>query len=199
MKVLVVFAHPNEHSFNGAVLQTVTETLTKGGNEVRVRDLYRAGWNPMLSTADMQKLYAGEVPPDIAAEQQNVSWAEMVVFIYPIWWFEQPAILKGWLDRVFSHGFAYRVNEQGMMEGLLRGRRAVVITTSGANEENMKQNGILEAINTCMIKGTLAFSGFEGIIYENLYAVPTATDEERRAMLDGIKKIFEKVKENIPV
>jgi NAD(P)H dehydrogenase (quinone) len=190
MKVLIVFAHPNENSFNGAVLKTVTETLEKGKHEVRVRDLYRAGWNPLLSADDMQKLYAGQVPPDIADEQENVAWAELVVFIYPIWWFEQPAILKGWLDRVFSHGFAYRIDEQGMIEGLLKGRKAVVITTSGANEENMKQNGILEAINTCMIRGTLAFSGFSDIVHENLYAVPTVTDEERRTMLDKVKKIF---------
>lgn len=78
------------------------------------------------------------------------------------------------------------------MEGLLKGRKAVVITTSGANEENMKQNGILEAINTCMIKGTLAFSGFSDIIHENLFAVPTVTDGERRTMLDKVKKLFEK-------
>lgn len=72
---------------------------------------------------------------------------------------KQPAILKGWLDRVMSHGFAYRMTETGMMEGLLKGKKAIVFTTSGADKENMDKNGITDAINTCMIKGTLGFSG----------------------------------------
>ncbi len=192
MKTLVVFSHPNADSFNGAVLKTVTDTLGQGQHEIKVRDLYKSGWNPLLSTADLQKLYSGQVPDDIAAEQAEVSWADMLVFIYPIWWMEQPAILKGWIDRVFSHGFAYRLTEQGMMEGLLKGKKAVVITTSGANEENMRDNGILNAIDTCMIKGTIGFCGFTDIVYENLYSVPTVSDEERQNMLAKVKNMFEK-------
>ena len=192
MKVLVVFAHPNTDSFNGAVLKTATDTLSQGKHEIRVKDLYRANWNPLLTTEDLQKLYSGQVPADIAAEHADVTWAEMVVFIYPIWWFEQPAILKGWIDRVFCHGFAYKVTEQGLMEGLLKGKKGVVVTTSGANEENMKQNGILAAINTCMIKGTLAFSGFSDIVYQNLYEVPAVSDGDRKQMLNQVRGILEK-------
>lgn len=193
MKVLTIFSHPNPDSFNGAVLNTTKEALTGRGHEVKVRDLNKLGWNPVLSTGDLAKLYSGTVPADIAAEQAEVSWADVLVFIYPIWWFERPAILKGWFDKVFSHGFAYQQSKEGMIEGLLKGKRALVITTSGANEDNMKQNGVLDAINTCMIHGTLGFSGIQDIIYENLYAVPSVSDEERKGMLERVKSLCEKI------
>ncbi|HWI54433.1 MAG TPA: NAD(P)H-dependent oxidoreductase, partial [Desulfobacteria bacterium] len=160
---------------------------------VKVRDLNKLGWNPILTTGDLGKLYSGTVPDDIAAEQAEVSWADVLVFIYPIWWFERPAILKGWFDKVFSHGFAYRQTNEGTVEGLLKGKKAVVITTSGANEDNMRQNGVLDAIKTCMLQGTLGFSGIQEIVYENLYAVPAVSDEERKGMLDKVKSIFEKL------
>jgi NAD(P)H dehydrogenase (quinone) len=100
-------------------------------------------------------------------------------------------MLKGWIDRVFSHGFAYRQTDQGMVEGLLKGKKAVVITTSGANEENMRQNGILDAIMTCMVNGTLGFCGFQDIVYKNLYSVPSVSDSERQEMLEEVKNILE--------
>lgn len=193
MKVLTIFSHPNPDSFNGAVLNTAREALTAKGHEVKIRDLYKLGWNPMLTAADLGKLYSGGVPEDIAAEQAEVKWADALVFIYPIWWFERPAILKGWFDKVFSHGFAYSQTEEGTIEGLLKGKKAVVITTSGANEDNMKQNGVLEAINTCMIQGTLGFSGIQNVVYENLYAVPSVTDEQRKGMLEQVRVVFDKL------
>lgn len=190
MKALIVFSHPNPDSFNGAVMKTAQDGLAKGGHEVRVKDLYKSGWNPLLTVEDLGKLYSGSVPEDIAAEQADVSWADLLVFIYPIWWFERPAMLKGWFDRVFSHGFAYKMTENGMIDGLLKGKKAVVITTSGANEDNMKQNGVLDAIKTCMLNGTLGFSGIEDIVYENLYAVPAVSDEDRKQMLARVAGIF---------
>lgn len=189
MKALIVFTHPNENSFNGAVLNTVKNVLAAEQAEVKMKDLYRMQWNPLLSTGDLQQIYNGQAPPDIAAEQNDVRWADTLFFLYPIWWYEQPAMLKGWIDRVFGHGFAYRMTENGMMEGLLKGKRAMVITTSGADKENMDQNGITDAINTCMIKGTLGFSGFDKVHYKNLYAVPAVSDEQRKEMLREVEEV----------
>lgn len=102
MKVLTIFAHPNPKSFNRAVLDTVTGELRKKNAEVRVKDLYAMNFNPILSGSDFEQLLAGKVPDDIAAEQADVTWADVLIFIYPIWWIGQPAILKGWLDRVMT-------------------------------------------------------------------------------------------------
>lgn len=187
MKALIVLAHPNENSFNGAVMETVKNVLSAEQAETKVKDLYRMQWNPLLSMTDLQQIYNGQIPPDIATEQNDIRWADTLFFIYPIWWYEQPAILKGWLDRVFSHGFAYRMTENGMVEGLLKGKKAMVITTSGADKENMDKNGITDAINTAMIKGTLGFSGFDRVQYKNLYSVPAVTDEQRKEMLREVE------------
>ncbi|ADG82130.1 NAD(P)H-dependent oxidoreductase [Thermincola potens] len=189
MKALIVFAHPNPNSYNAAVLETVKKALEQQKVSYEIKDLYRMNWNPLLSTEDLQKIYQGQVPADIAGEQEAVRQADTLVFIYPIWWFEQPAILKGWIDRVLSHGFAYRQTEQGMVEGLLKGKSAIVITTSGADEENMRKNGILDAINTCMVNGTLKFCGFEKVDYKNLFAVPAVSDDRRKQMLQEVSKM----------
>ena len=189
MKALVVFAHPNPKSFNKAILDTVTGELQKKNAEVRVKDLYASNFNPILSGSDFEQFLSGKVPEDIAAEQANVAWADTLIFIYPIWWVGQPAILKGWIDRVFSYGFAYQVTDEGAV-GLLKGKRARVITTSGSSEEIWGQVGALEAINTVMITGTLNFSGITDASYKNLYGVPYVTDADRQAMLEEVKKII---------
>lgn len=186
MNALIIFSHPNPDSYNSAVLTKVKEILTNKGIQYKIKDLYQMKWNPVLSLADIKELYSGKVPQDIALEQEDVRQADVIIFIYPIWWFERPAMLKGWFDRVFSHGFAYRFTEQGMVEGLLKGKRAVVITTSGANKENMEQNGVLASIDTNMLKGSLNFSGLEVIKHKNLYQVPTISNEERVKMLQEV-------------
>ncbi len=189
MKSLIVLAHPNSDSYNAAVMETVKKALEQQNVQYEVKDLYRMNWNPLLSTADLQSIYQGHVPQDIANEQESVRQADLLVFIYPIWWLQQPAILKGWMDRVLTHGFAYKVTEQGMIEGLLKGKSAIVITTSGANEQNMKENGVLDAINTCMVNGTLGFCGFTNIEHKNLFEVPTAGDDKRKQMLQEVSKL----------
>ena len=186
MNALIIYSHPNPDSYNGAVLTKVKETLTNKGVQFKIKDLYQMKWNPVLSLADIKELYSGKVPQDIAVEQEDVRQADVLIFIYPIWWFERPAMLKGWFDRVFSQGFSYRFTEEGMVEGLLKGKRAVVITTSGANKDNMEQTGILASIDANMLKGSLGFSGLEVIKHKNLYQVPTISHEERVQMLQEV-------------
>ncbi|MBO8168078.1 MAG: NAD(P)H-dependent oxidoreductase [Thermoanaerobacteraceae bacterium] len=189
MKVLTIFAHPNPKSFNRAVLDTVTGELRKKNAEVRVKDLYAMNFNPILSGSDFEQLLAGKVPEDIAAEQADVTWADVLIFIYPIWWIGQPAILKGWLDRVFCHGFAYKTTDEGVV-GLLKGKKALLITTSGSDEAAWKQIGVMEAIKTVMVTGTLNFSGITDVTYKNLYGVPYVSDAQRKGMLEEVKKII---------
>jgi len=119
MKALLVYAHPNPKSFNRAVLDTVTGELNKKGAEVRVKDLYIMNWNSTLAASDFEQMMSGKTPDDIAREQADVTWADTLFFIYPIWWSSHPAILKGWIDRVFSFGFAYHMTDKGP-EGLLK-------------------------------------------------------------------------------
>lgn len=193
MKALIVYAHPNPQSFNKAILDTVVHTLEDAGAEYQVSDLYAMNWNPVMDAGDFENIISGSVADDVRAEQSKVAWADTLIFVYPVWWVEQPGILKGWLDRVFTHGFAYRSMEWGV-EGLLRGKKALVITTSGADEATMAQTGAIEAIKTCMLKGTLGFTGIAESRYKNFFAVPLVSDEDRREMLEEVRHIVQYVK-----
>lgn len=186
-KALIIYSHPNPESFNRSVLQAVTGELESKGVEYKVKDLYEMNWNPVLSAKEFQEMQSGVVPEDVRAEQQDVAWADTLIFIYPIWWAEQPAMMKGWLDRVFSEGFAYEVRN-GDAKGLLTGKKAVVITTSGGEKWAMKQSGMIDAVEKSMIEGTLNFIGIEDVEYNNLFAVPSATDAEREEMLEDIRQ-----------
>jgi NAD(P)H dehydrogenase (quinone) len=185
--VTIVYAHPNPASFNNGILETVKETLTAKGINFRVRDLYALNFNPVLSGADFQAFQAGTVPADIAEEQSHIAWADHVVFIYPTWWIDRPAILKGYIDRVFSYGFAYAYGENGV-KGLLTGKSATVFTTTGSPEALL---GVLgQSLSHSMEFGTLAFSGFAPVKYHTLYGISGSSAEERAAHLETVKSFF---------
>src|ERR1700750_3019483 len=116
MRHLIIYAHPNENSLNNHLLQTVIESLKKAHHDLQIRDLNKIGFNPVFSLEDMQGQFAGKIADDVKTEQDYISWAEQITFIYPIWWTGMPAIIKGYIDRVFSYGFAYRY-DQGVQKG----------------------------------------------------------------------------------
>jgi len=160
MKHLIIYAHPNEGSLNHNILNHVIETLQSEHHEIRIRDLYQMNFDPVLSLADMQGQRSGEVADDIQQEQDFISWADQVTFIYPIWWTGLPAIMKGYIDRVFSYGFAYRY-DQGIQKGLLKGKKAVIINTHGKSHEEYKQTGMDTALSLTSDQGIFNYCGFE--------------------------------------
>jgi len=170
MKVLVVYAHPNPQSFNHAVLESFTQGLRSKGHGVEILDLYAQGFSPLLTAGDLASLQAGAVPADIQAEQARVSGAEGLAFIFPLWWSSMPAILKGWIDRVFSLGFAYAFGEEGPL-GLLKHRKVLLITTCGADQAHLEQSGIQRAIQMTTDMGIFAFTGIPEIRHEFFYNV----------------------------
>lgn len=187
MKVLVVYSHPNPKSFNAAILGTVKDELGKAGAEVKVKDLYAMNWNPVLSGSDFEQFSSGKLPSDIAREQADVSWADLLIFISPIWWYTVTAMLKGYVDRVMGHGFAYEYTETGP-RGKLTDKRALLITTSGADEKTARETGMLDALNTTLVQGIFNFCGFKEAKCKNCFAVPFVSDDDRRRMLEEIRE-----------
>ena len=114
MNVLVVYAHPNPESFNKSILELVQAEFANRGDDVRVRDLYTEKFDPVLDESQLVLQTGGGIPADIKCEQDHVQWADAIVLIYPLWWFDRPAILKGWFDRVFTNGFAFRYDGEGV-------------------------------------------------------------------------------------
>ena len=137
MKTLVIFCHPSANSFAAAVLDTSVAALHAAGHEVRVTDLYAEGFDPVFSAHDHEHhLDDPSTKPDIAHHAANLRWCESLVLVYPSWWAGQPAMLKGWIDRVWVNGVAWELPTDGdRLRPLLRNiRRLHVVTTHGSSK-----------------------------------------------------------------
>ncbi|UQV47795.1 NAD(P)H-dependent oxidoreductase [Janthinobacterium lividum] len=178
MNILIIHAHPESGSFNGAMTQTAVRTLTALGHEVRVSDLYAMSWNPVLhpdefsDRANAQYFDASKeqehaqanatVCSDVELEQEKVTWSDLVIFQFPLWWFSMPVMLKGWVDRVLSRGFAYSSGRK-YGTGRFKGKRAMLSLTTGTASTLYAPNGIdgdLHHILWPIHNGILAYTGF---------------------------------------
>jgi putative NADPH-quinone reductase len=130
MNILVILGNPNPRSFNHALAKTVKDTLTGQGHTVIFHDLYAEKFDPTLPLAEMQTLN----DPTIRRYTEELANADALVIIHPIWWGMPPAVINGWVDRVFRVGVAYRFQEVapgvGVPVGLLKAKKAVVFNTS---------------------------------------------------------------------
>ncbi len=188
MKYLIIYAHPNPKSFNHAIKEIVEEKLRKVGNSFQTRDLYRIGFNPELSGKDFVAGKQGQSLVDIKREQDYIRNSDILIFIYPIWWFNMPAILKGYIDRVFSYGFAYALNDKGPY-GLLTDKKVILINTTGGAEENYVKNGYKEALRKTIEDGIFGFCGIEVTMHRYFHAVSYVADQVRQKMLEELRGI----------
>jgi len=160
MKHLIVYAHPNPESLNAFLKDTLIEHLSGHNHEVVVRDLYQQNFNPILSLEDMQGQRLGSVAPDVKIEQDFISWADCITLIHPIWWTGLPAIIKGYIERVFSYGFAYRY-DQGIQKGLLAGKQTIIINTQGKSKAEYEAMEMDKALKLTSETGIYTYSGLE--------------------------------------
>lgn len=186
MKLLLIYAHPEPRSLNGALKDFAIAHLTGAGHDVQVSDLYQMRWKAALdpddapgyasdkpfnpATESHRVFVAGTQPADIETEQAKLLWADAVIFQFPLWWFSMPAILKGWIDRVYAHGFAYGVGEHSEShwgdrygEGSMAGKRAMLVVTMGGWESHYSGRGVNGALNDVLFPiqhGVLFYPGF---------------------------------------
>lgn len=156
MKALIVLAHPESVSFNAALARSAQETLLAQGHDVRVSDLYARGFaadehgrhfarrrNPQRFDAMTEQRFGAEqgvLPGDVQREIDDVMWADLIVLQFPLWWFSMPAILKGWMDRVFVYGQLYS-SRRRLTAGVLSGKRAMLSVTAGSSAEACSYDG----------------------------------------------------------
>lgn len=147
MQALIVHAHPEPRSFNAALKDLAVDTLRRIGYTVELSDLYAEGFDPAERASHYgnrndpecfaalnEQRHAwrtGNVPPDVRREIERLERAELVILQFPLWWHAQPAILKGWFDRVFLSGGLY-TSRMRYDRGYFRGKRAILSVTSGA-------------------------------------------------------------------
>ena len=190
MKVLIVYAHPSHESFNHAILEAFIEGLDAAGHNYEVVDLYAENFNPCLSVEDFVKIREGSNSEDVLAQQVKVDQADALTFIHPIWWTGTPAILKGWLDRVFSMGYAYSIDqESGRPTGLLKQKKAVIFNTAGAPEEKARTTGSEAALEKIWCHEIIRFCGIPEVELKVFYSVIMTDDETRKGYLDEAREM----------
>jgi len=188
MKYLIVYAHPNPKSFNAAIRSMIEERLKAEGADVAIRDLYVIKFDPILKGDDFLLMKDGKASSDVQIEQRYIKESDVIVFIHPIWWFNMPAILKGYIDRVFIHGFAYAATSNGI-EGLLKDKKVMIFNTTGGPLENYRDNGYGAAVTKTIEDGIYRFSGMSIFSHKFFYGVPSVTDRERSEMLAELKSV----------
>jgi NAD(P)H dehydrogenase (quinone) len=183
MKVLVVYAHPNPRSFNHAVLEAFTKGLKDGGHTYEVVDLYAIKFDPCAKLEDLAQFSGGQMPREVLDQQEKVAAADGLVFIFPRWDWTYPAILKGWIQRVFSYGYAYRMSEKGV-EGLLHPNKALLISTTMAPKEFYETSGLKEAYEKISNTTLRDYSGIANVNHVTFYALTIVDDETRKKYLE---------------
>ncbi len=145
MKHAVIVAHPDGASLNLTLAKAYQAAAVDQGDAVVLRDLYRMNFDPCLHSEEIPRADSTGARADVMTERALIGDADVFVFVYPLWFNAQPAMLKGYVDRVFSSGFGFRAGAHGA-EALLTGRMMVSITTSGAPQAWMQETGSWEAV-----------------------------------------------------
>ncbi|KIW37455.1 uncharacterized protein PV06_10494 [Exophiala oligosperma] len=214
MRVLVVLAHPERQSLTAALSNVIIEELQTEGHQVQVSDLYAMGWKSQIdredfrgfpseeplrvANASLEAYTAARLTEDVIAEQRRLLWADTVILQFPLWWYSMPAILKGWVDRVFSCGFAYGVGEHNdkhwgdrFGEGVFAGKRAMVVVTTGGWEEHYSGRGIGGPIDDLLFPinhGMLYYTGFDVLPPFVVYRVDRYDEAAFNATADRLRE-----------
>ncbi len=190
MRVLMVYCHPLEGSYNAALRDRAMQALRAGGHEVELVDLYRDGFDPVLS-ADERRTYLADTAANVAGVQRHVEllrWAEGLLFVYPTWWYGPPAMLKGWFERTWLPGVAFTVpkkkgDRQG--PGMQHIRWLGCITSSGSPWWWLKV--LSDPGRRLFTRGLRALLAPRcKVTWLQLYSMNNATDRDRAAFLDRV-------------
>lgn len=144
MKHAVIFAHPKARSFTGSVAEAYAKAATGLGHTVVIRDLYRMNFDPRLGETELPFDGNAHAGADVMQERQLLADVETFALFYPFWLNAPPAMLKGYLDRVFGYGFAY--GREGRSEPLLQGRSLITFSSSGAPLHWVQETGAFGAV-----------------------------------------------------
>ncbi|XP_066504190.1 NAD(P)H dehydrogenase [quinone] 1-like [Hoplias malabaricus] len=202
--VLIVYAHQCSRSFNSAAKDMALKALTAHGYNVIMSDLYAMNFCAAATAADIKGklknpehfLYAeetwiawkeGRLSDDINEEHRKVAQADLIIFQFPLYWSSFPAIMKGWLERVLTRGFAYTL-QNTYDNGLCKDKKAVLSFTTGAAESKFHPDGINGDINVLLWplqNGVLRFCGFQILAPQIFWGPQQASPSARTAMLEA--------------
>ena len=184
MNILIIYAHPNPASFNAAILKQVQNSLSKSHN-FQTLDLYAEHFDPILQFDKDHKRRDLDKVPEMENYRRLITWADQLIFIFPLWWSGMPAILKGFIDRVFAAGFAYSYKKVGM-EGHLQGKSAWIITT---HNTPAFITPFAQDYGKVLKRQVLKTCGISPVKLTQLTSIEKISTDKRQKLLDKIAQI----------
>ena len=157
MHVLTVLDHPDPRSFSAAAAQRFMDGAQAAGHTTELADLHAEGFDPRWSMGDIN-VDAGP-PADVLAEQERIARADAICLVFPLFWWGMPAMTKGWVDRVWTWGWAYDQLDDPN-KSAQRARSGLLLIPAGARSDEMEQRGYTAAIETAWTQGTFGYFGF---------------------------------------
>ncbi len=159
MQVFIIYAHPSTTSFTFQIYNNLLKGLHDAGHTVEVSDLYAMNFNSDMTEQEYQREGFSNVmlpiPRDVQSEHNKLNKADCVIFIYPVWWSDVPAKLKGWFDRVFTVGYAYGYNKNPTRERMKTIKHGLVICTAGHPNSYLYEIGIAQSMRNIMLDDRL--------------------------------------------
>jgi len=182
MNILIVFSHPMRDSFTGKVLDSFVSGLEESGHQVEIADLYREGFQPIMQEADFAQFHDQPMPEDVLREQARFERCDAFALIFPIWWWSFPAMLKGWIERVFSAGWAFKLTDDP--EGsMLDSRKALVLCCAGGSSAMFKKYGTDDVLEKTIKTGVMEYCGVDDVKLEIFHQARTAVELDDKAEL----------------
>lgn len=194
MNILIILAHPDPGSLNHAIAHAVRDDLKALGHNVVFHDLYAERFDPLLPAEEITE--SAEISGQIQSHCDDLCAADGIVIVHPNWWGMPPAILTGWVDRVFRPGMAYRFDEgdsgEGVPVGLLKARTAVVLNTS--NTEPAREQSVFgDPLESIWRRCIFDLCGIRNFHRRTFTPVVTSTESQRGQWIEEAKSLCRSV------
>lgn len=144
----VILCHPDPDSFNAAVAARYCQIVRENGQIAVLRDLYHLDFDPVLQTSELHRGGNGVLKADVVAEMEAIGQADVFVLIYPIWFGTPPAMLKGYIERVFGAGFDERAVRERKRHGFMAGKHLLSLSSSGNSIQWLEEQGAWMSLRT---------------------------------------------------
>ncbi|NIE96277.1 NAD(P)H-dependent oxidoreductase [Acinetobacter sp. Tr-809] len=188
---LIVITHPDTQSLSHQIAQHISHDLTGKGISVEIVDLNKEGFQAAMTLSDIEA-YRGRqaLDADVQFEQARFDRADMVYFIFPVYWWSVPAVLKGWFERVFSQDWAYKYDEQGNLSGILKNIPVKLIGTAAGTQSGYDRHGYTQAIHKQIVEGIFAYCGIDDVQTSMLFKADFT-------QVDDLKVFFEELDQTV--
>ena len=194
MNILIVYSHPSKKSYTWQVLQQIKTVLDEGNHSVEISDLYSMNFSSDMTELEYEREGFAQLhlplSDDIVAEHKKIEVADCIIFLYPLWWSDCPAKMKGWFDRVYSVGYAYGYDKQGQkISAMKKVKYGIVICTAGHPNDFLEETGIADSMRTIMINDRLGkrFENKEMLILGGTLDMKNVDELHRKSIADSMQ------------